>query len=93
MAEESGSVWVFLGEDGRWPSAVFSARNLAERWIGDNGLTGLLTEYPLDAGVYDWAVAQGLFRPSKPGHSSPTFIAGFTTARQDHAHFTNGAAD
>jgi hypothetical protein len=46
VAELSVSVWVFLGEDGRWPSAVFSARALAERWIAENGLTGMLTEYP-----------------------------------------------
>jgi len=90
VALESGSVWVFVGEGGRWPSAVFRARDAGERWIGDNGLTGSLTEYPLDVGVYDWAVAQGVFRPSKPGHTSPTFIAGFTTARQDHAHFMMG---
>lgn len=76
-----------------WPSAVFSARDLAERWVVGNGLTGMLTEYPLDVGVYDWAVAKGFFRPSKPGHTSTTFIAGFTTARQDHAHFTDGVAD
>lgn len=93
MAEESGSVWVFLGDEGRWPSGVFSARGLGGRWIGENGLTGMLTEYPLDVGVYEWAVAKGFFRPGKPGHASAAFIAGFTTARQDHAHFTDGVAD
>jgi hypothetical protein len=43
--------------------------------------------------MYDWAVANGWFRPSKPAHTSPRFIAGFTTARQDHAHFVDGAPD
>lgn len=93
MAEESASVWVFLGEEGRWPSGVFNARGLAEQWIGENGLTGMLTDYPLDVGVYEWAVAKGFFRPSQPGHASATFIAGFSAARQDHAHFTDGVAD
>ena len=86
-------MWVFLGEDSRWPSGVFSSRELAERWIGERGLTGMLTQYPLDVGVYDWAVAEGLFRPGKPAHISTAFIAGFTSARQSHAHFVDGAAD
>lgn len=93
MGEEPASVWVFLGEESRWPSAVFSSRELAERWVGERRLTGMLTRYPVDVGVYDWAVAEGLFRPSKPAHTSTTFIAGFTTAHQDHVHFVDGAAD
>jgi len=48
--EESASVWVFLGEQSRWASAVFSTRELAERWVGEIGLTGMLTQYPLDVG-------------------------------------------
>jgi hypothetical protein len=48
----------------------FTVKELAERWIGDHGLTGMLTEYPLDMGVYDWAVAKGFFRSGKPAHSS-----------------------
>jgi hypothetical protein len=59
---------------------VFSTREAAERWIGEMGLTGLLTRYPLDVAVCDWAVAEDLFRPSKPAQSSREFIAGFTTA-------------
>jgi hypothetical protein len=72
---------------------VFSSRERAERWLGEKGLTGMLTEYPLDVGVYDWAVAEGLFRPSKPAHTSTAFIAGFTTAHQGHVHFTDGVTD
>jgi hypothetical protein len=89
----SASVWAFLGDESRWPSGVFRSRELAEGWIGENGLMGMLTEYPLDTGVYDWAVAEGLFRPGKPAHTSTAFIAGFTTAHQNHAHFVDGVAD
>jgi hypothetical protein len=53
----------------------------------------MLTGYPVNVGVYDWAVANGSFRPSKPQHSTPEFIAGFTTAAQEHAHFTGGIRD
>lgn len=91
MADESGSVWVFLGEGGGWPSAVLTARELAERWIGDHGLTGMLTENRVDVGIYDWAVPKDFFCPGKPAHSSAALIAGFTTAHQDHARFTDGS--
>jgi hypothetical protein len=66
---------------------------LGEQWVGEKGLTGMLTQYPLDVGVYDWAVAEGLFRPSKSAHTSTTFVAGFTTAHQAHVHFVDGATD
>jgi hypothetical protein len=53
----------------------------------------MITEYPVDVGVYDWAVARGSFCPSKSHHSTPEFIGGFTTATQNHGHFTDGAHD
>lgn len=90
MSAPQRSVWVFLGEHAHWPSGVFSSRDAAERWIAEHRLTGMITEYPVDTGVYDWAVASGVFRPGKPQHSSPEFIGGFTAAAQEHGHFTDG---
>ncbi|WP_446697293.1 DUF7710 domain-containing protein [Streptosporangium sandarakinum] len=45
------TVWVFLGDGARWPSGVFQTRERAESWIKVGELTGMLTEYPLDADV------------------------------------------
>jgi hypothetical protein len=45
----------------------------------------MITEYPVDVGVYDWAVTTGAFRPGKPRHSSSEFIGGFMTAAQESA--------
>jgi hypothetical protein len=87
------SVWVFLGEHAHWPSGIFTSREAAVQWIAGHRLTGMITEYPLDAGMYDWAVARGVFRPSKPEHVVPEFIGGFTTAVQEHGHFTDGVHD
>jgi hypothetical protein len=53
----------------------------------------MLTQYPVDSGVYDWAVATGSFRPGKPEHSSAEYIGRFTTAAQEHEHFTSGTRD
>jgi hypothetical protein len=93
MGTPERNVWIFLGERAHWPSGVFSSREAAVRWITEHHLTGMITEYPVNAGVYDWAVANGSFRPRKPQHSSPEFIGGFTTAAQEHEHFTDGTRD
>jgi len=81
------TVWVFVGSGARLPSGVFSSRDLAEEWIRTNRLAGLLTEYPLDQSAYDWAVENGHFRPSKPEHGTPKFVAGFTSAMLPHFHY------
>lgn len=81
-------VWVFLGI-GRnpHPSAVFTDRHLAHEWIKKNKLKGILTAYPLDIGVYDWAVANGYFKPKNETHTSPEFIQSFSNAAQEHYHY------
>jgi hypothetical protein len=93
MSVHGRSVWIFRGDGANWPSGVFSSEEMAERWIAEHRLTGMITEYPVDVGVYEWAVASGRFRPSKPQHSSSGFIGGFTTAAQEHGHYTEGAHD
>jgi hypothetical protein len=36
--------------------------------------------YPIDAGVYDWAV-----------HRTPSFIGGFSSSRQERRYYSGGA--
>ena len=93
MDAQEQSVWVFLGERAHWPSGVFTSRETAVSWIARHRLTGMITQSPVDVGVYDWAVQKGAFRPGTPGHAEPDFIGGFTTAAQEHAHFTDGVQD
>lgn len=54
-------------------------------------LSGVLTEYPLDTGTLDWAVSNDFFSPKKPEHTQANFIQSFTSARQRHEHYENGA--
>jgi len=49
-----------------------------------------LTLYPLDTGVYEWAIARGWFTPKREEHSSPQFIGGLTTASMSHNHYEDG---
>lgn len=86
-AAKAGSVWVFHGEGAKFASGVFTSKDLAEAWIQKHKLKGILTEYPLDTGVYDWAVECNLFTPTKEHHQSPEFIGRFTSALQQHEHY------
>ena len=92
MAESAAGegVWVFNGDGGRFAGGIFTSRDRAETWIADNRLEGVLTFYPLDIGVYEWAIARGLFTAKKPDHSTPRFIGSFTTASQTHDHYEHG---
>jgi hypothetical protein len=80
-------VWVFNGDRNRYPSAVFLNRSDGELWISSNRLTGTLTKYPVGVSVYDWAVRNGVFAPRSAKHTSPSFIANFSSASQEHFHF------
>jgi hypothetical protein len=83
------SVWVFNGEKSSFPSGVFSTREKAEKWISTNSLTGCLTKYPLDQGVYEWSIEEGLFSPKHDHQNTPDFIGRFSGG-STHFHFENG---
>jgi hypothetical protein len=82
-------VYVFNSK-GRYAGGVFSRVDLAERWISQHRLTGLLTAYPLDVGFYDYAVKAGWFSPKRDEQRAPNFISSFTSARSEHYHYEDG---
>ncbi|MDH5654797.1 MAG: hypothetical protein OEZ34_02745 [Spirochaetia bacterium] len=86
-------VWIFQGENGRFPSGVFSSKSKAEDWISEHGLSGILTKYVIDTGVYEWAVEKKYFNPQKDSEKSPEFIQSFSSASQEHFHYENGKLD
>jgi len=85
------TIWIFNGEGALFPSGVFNTLDTANHWIVENSLSGVLTEYPVDTGVYDWAVSIGYFSPNKPQQQSSKFIGKFTSSHQNHFHYENGA--
>jgi hypothetical protein len=87
---ECKTIWVFNGVKAGFPSGLFTRRELAEAWITKNKLTGTLTLYPTDIGVYEWAIQSGMFTPSKDNQSTPLFIGKFSSAAQEHYHYENG---
>ncbi|MFP3994575.1 hypothetical protein SHV74_08455 [Pseudomonas capeferrum] len=86
-------VWVFNGATARFPSALFTSLENAKTWIKHNKLTGVLTRYPVNIGVYDWAIEKNYFHPTEDKHNSPSFIGSFTCASMNHLHFEDGEED
>lgn len=86
------TVWVFTGPRAQFPSGIFSEREKAEQWIRQHRLNGTLTAYPMDVGVYDWAVSAGLFTAHRDDQRSSDFIQRFSSASQEHYHYENGNA-
>jgi hypothetical protein len=84
------NVWVFNGAESRFPGGIFLQKVSAENWIKKNKLSGILTLYPVDNGVYDWAIENDIFLPIKEHHFTPSFIQGFTSASMEHYHYENG---
>jgi hypothetical protein len=86
-------VWVFNGYGGQFPSGVFTTIETAEEWIAKYLLSGVLTWYPLDVGVYDWTIANKCFLPRKDHQREPRFIQSFSSAHTGHYHYTDGTKD
>lgn len=90
MDTNRAEIWVFKGDAGIFPSGVFSSREKAECWIAARGLSGCLTNYPLDIGVYEWAIEQGVFKPKREDQTTAAFIQRFSSAYLEHYHYHDG---
>jgi hypothetical protein len=86
-------IWVFNGQRSSFPSGLFFALETAESWISQHKLTGVLTKYPCDRGVYDHAIDAGLFAPKTEAQRTPTFIGAFSSAAFEHYHYEDGVRD
>jgi len=84
------SIWVFSGVGSHFPAGIFSSRDKAEVWVRAHHLSGTLTKYPVDIGLYDWALAHGFFHVRAEDQKAPEFIQRFTTASQEHHHYQDG---
>jgi hypothetical protein len=84
-------VWIFARDARSAPGGVFTTREAAELWIREHHLTGVLTALPLDEGCYDWAMRLKLVTgcaTERGGESA--FVASFSSAAQEHHHYTDG---
>lgn len=66
---------------------------MAENVIRKNKLTGILTKYPLDVFIYDWAIENNYFTPKKDSEETIEFKQKFTSSSQEHFHYEAGKLD
>ncbi|OTG67721.1 DUF7710 domain-containing protein [Acinetobacter silvestris] len=90
MHHSSEKVFIFNFDRSCFSSAVFSSFSLANTWIQKNYLSGVLTEYPLNQGSYDWAIEQGYFKVKSPIDRAPIFIGSFISTHQKRWYFKDG---
>jgi hypothetical protein len=84
------SIWVFNGDNSRFSSGVFSSQETAEESIAKHKLSGILTEYPIDTLVYEWAITKQFFKLKHDYQTTPKFIQAFSSAYQEHFHYEDG---
>ncbi len=87
---DESKVWIFVAPKATFPSGVFRSLEQADDWIVKNRLSGVLTEYPVGVGVYNWAVDRGVFKPKPEKVIDGTFIGRFTSAAMPHFHYEDG---
>ncbi len=86
-------VYLFKADGAVFTSAVFSSFKIAQTWICENSLSGLLTEYPVNISTYDWAIKKGYFKVKNVIDISPVFMGSFVSAYQAQWHFKHGKID
>ena len=83
-------VWVFMGERGTNPMAIWTAFDAAHKYIHDETLTGSLTAFELDQPVYEWAIKTGKFKAKSDHHRNIKFRQTFSNQFQEHYNFKEG---
>lgn len=83
-------IYLFNGQQAKFTSAVFITFEKAKAWVEQHHLSGILIEYPLDTGCYDWAIEQGHFVEFSPIDRAPIFIENFISIYQKSWHFAYG---
>lgn len=86
-------IWVVQGSSASFPSAIFSSREKAVRWIEKYKISGILSKYPLDISIYDWAITQGLFKPKRDDQKTPGFIQSFSTVHIEDSQYVDGVEE
>ncbi len=85
------TVWLFTSAsndvvpDAHIPQAAFRTLAAGDRWVRTLKPSGMLTEYPMNIGVFEWATARGVFKPRRDDQRATPFIETFSDASQAHA--------
>ena len=83
-------LWLFQGDGSDCANGIFTTKDLAEKYIKEYSLSGMLMKLPLNVSVYQWAIDMGYFNPTKDYMKSSQFIQQFNSAYLEHYHYQDG---
>lgn len=83
-------LWTFQGDGADSANGIFSTKDLAEKYIKEYSLSGMLIKLPLNVSVYQWAIDMGYFNPTKDYMKSSQFIQQFNSGYLEHYHYQDG---
>ncbi len=86
---EIQEAWVFKSEGTHGVGAIFLDLTKAEDWISKHSLSGILLCYPVDEGVFDWALREGRIKKKFAASASKHIIGAFCSGLH-HYHYDNG---
>jgi len=88
------NIWIFIGNGAVFPSGAFTDRKVAEQWIRNNRLSGMLSAMPVNQSLFEWGCENNAFsmKPDKfeLKKDDPKFIADCTIASLEHDHYIDG---
>ncbi|RZJ50569.1 MAG: hypothetical protein EOO19_02895 [Chryseobacterium sp.] len=87
---KENEILVFVGEEANLPSGIFTTLEKAKEYIEKYSLSGTLTQFPLDIGIYDWAIQEDFFSVKNEYQKESKFIQRFSCASMEHFHFEDG---
>ncbi len=93
VSHNKESIYVFTGSGASFPSGVFNTIKDATEWIERYSLSGILSLYPVNVGLYDWAIENEYFEVKNEYQKEAKFIEKFTCASIEHIHFEDGVID
>ena len=84
-------IWIIKGNgETKFPSDEKKKKSAAIKWIAENELTGVLTKYPIDIPLFEWAIENKYFTPKNELQKNAKAIENFNSAYLEHYHFEKG---
>jgi hypothetical protein len=83
-------MYVFTGNKSIFPVGIFNEFELASQNIEKYKLSGILTKYPININLYEWALDNNFLEIKNESQKNPKFIEQFSCASTEHYHFEEG---
>ena len=80
-------IWLIQSSENLNVIGCFMRKHEAETYIFENNLKCMLTKYPINMSVYDWAIQNNFWQPKNDLQKNSKFRAKFNSAYLEHDHY------